>query len=110
MTTPSEKQVAAEAVGRAIITAEHEHFVAVSLDNEEHIPRIRRSAIAVASALAGLGEPRAVAEALSRSLIQHGKALFIEEWVSDLHDGEDPERERLAAAAEFDRIAKRRGR
>lgn len=110
MTTFSDKQIAAEAVGRAIITAEHDHFVAASLDNEEHIPRVRRLANAVADALAGLGESRAVAERLSSSLIQHGRTLFIEEWVSELHRGEDPDRERLAAGAEFDRIATRKGR
>jgi len=110
MMTASEMQVAAEAVGRAIISAEHQCFVAVSLDNDEHIPRIRRIASAAARALAELGASQASAYALSEALIEHGKQLFIDEWLSGLYPDEDPEHARSAAIAEFDRIITREGR
>jgi len=94
----------AEAVGRAVIRAEHDEFVAHSVDNTDHIPRVRRIAVGVATGLRELGISRSEAAAVSRSLLEFGKELFMGEWMAQLGDGETPDIVFAEGSAEYDRI------
>ncbi len=94
----------AEAVGRAVIRAEHDEFVVHSVDNTEHIPRVRRIAVGVATGLRGLGVSRSEAAAVSKSLQEFGKELFMGEWMTQVGKGETPDVVFAEGSAEFDRI------
>jgi hypothetical protein len=94
----------AEAVGGAVIRAEHDEFVAHFVDNTEHVARVRRIAVGVAAGLQGLGISRSQAGAVSKSLLEFGKELFMGEWMAHLGEGETPDVVFAEGSAEFDRI------
>ena len=95
-------------IGRAVLEAEHRHFVAEMLDNEEHVPRILRIAGAVASGLEGC-EPRQYDMAEVRTALEsYGRDLFLSEWkarlMEEAEQEEDVHEPMQEAAVEYDRL------
>lgn len=95
----------AEAVGRAVVLAEHTHFVEQGVDNHEHIPRLQRIAAAVATSLAETGREQEAASVRS-ALLNYGRRLFLDEWLAQLQEGEDRETVRQEGEDEFERIVR----
>jgi hypothetical protein len=92
-------------VGRAVLEAEHRHFVAASVDNGEHIPRILRIAGAIFGVLRRAGLTEKDATSVREALELHGKDLFMAEWHAQIMEGEDPQQVADEGAAEYDRIS-----
>lgn len=97
-------RAAVEGVGKAVLAAEHEHFVEFRIDNHEHIPRVARIARVVAQVLRDAHRSPAEADAVQEALLAYGKELFMDEWMNQLEPDEDEARALDEAAAEFDRI------
>ncbi|MBI2114973.1 MAG: hypothetical protein HYT85_07825 [candidate division NC10 bacterium] len=97
-------RAAVEVVGKAVLVAEHEHFVEFRIDNHEHIPRVARIARVVAQVLRDAHEPPAEADAVQEALLAYGKQLFMDEWMNQLGPNEDEARALDEGTAEFDRI------
>lgn len=94
-------------VAERIIETEHEFFVANTLDNSEHIPRIGRIARSVADFLQQQNVNRRKFEDVAEDLVDYGRRLFVHEWMfpsldSDILDDEEPREE--DAVKEFNRI------
>jgi len=98
------KEIALE-VGRAVLSSEHEHYVAEQLDDRDHVPRILRIAGAVASASlrAGLAEGEAIS--VREALESHGKELYMAEWSAQIVEGEDARRVTKEGLDEYDRLS-----
>ena len=92
-------------VGRAVLEAEHGHFVAASVDNSDHIPRILRVAGAISTILRRAGLTEKDATSVREALELHGKDLFMAEWNAQIMVGEDPQQVADEGIAEYDRIA-----
>lgn len=77
-------------VGQKIVDDEHSFFIEDSLDNSEHIPRIRRIASSVNTFLKDQGVSNKDCDLIYNSIIEHGRQLFIEEWMKPVEDDEEP--------------------
>jgi hypothetical protein len=93
-----------EGVGKAVLASEHENFVELMIDNNEHVPRVARIAKAVARVLRDAYGSPGEADAVQEALLAYGKQLFMDEWMNHLELDEDKAHARDEAAAEFDRI------
>src|SRR3972149_11623930 len=71
-------------IGRAVLEAEHRHFVAEMLDNEEYVPRILRIAAAVASGLESCDPHQHDVAGVRDALESYGRDLFLSEWKARL--------------------------
>ena len=91
-------------VGRAVLEAEHGHFVAASIDNRDHVPRILRIARAVSRAMRAAGLTEKDATFIRESLESHGKDLFMGEWNAQIMGGEDPQSVKDEGLEEYDRL------
>jgi len=80
-----------EATARAIIRAEYVLWEEWSIDDNEHIPRVRTIAMAAADAAAGLGVDDPAAAELGKRLLQHAEAEYLERCMAQLEEGVDPE-------------------
>ncbi len=81
----------ADCIGKSVLRAEHRHFVEASEDNRDHIPRATRIAGAVGAALRELGLSKHESASASASLLEFTKELFLDEWMSQIEEGEDSE-------------------
>ncbi len=93
-----------ERIGKSIILREHEHFCDESIDNAEHIPRIKRIVEAIDQELSSLGISREKARNTSKKVKEYGKELFMKIWMESLEDGESEEDVREEGSYEFDSI------
>jgi hypothetical protein len=80
-----------EATARAIITAEFAAWDKEGPDDNEHIPRMRRVAKAAGVATAGLGISKGAAARVTKRLLQHAEVEYMQRWMADLEDDEDPD-------------------
>ena len=81
----------AEAVGRSLIDAENAFVDGYAIDDNEHIPRLRRIAetVGATARAAGIGDRDAAA--ITRKLLEHAEQEYMKRWMSDLYDDEDPD-------------------
>lgn len=91
-------------VGRAVLSAEHKHYVVEQLDDSDHIPTILRVAVAVASTSLDLGLTQGEAISIRQALESYGKELFLANWKAQVKEGEDPRRVMSEALREYDRL------
>ncbi len=91
MPNESELLRAVEATARAIIDAEFVAWEEWSIDDNEHIPRVRTIAMTAAGAAAGLGVQNAAAVQLGKWLLQHAEDQYLDRWMAQVEEGEDLE-------------------
>src|SRR3990172_7555652 len=95
-------------IGRAVLEAEHRHFVAEMLDNEEYVPRILRIAAAVASGLESCDPHQHDVAGGRGALESYGRDLFLSEWkarlMEEAEQEEDVHEPMQEAAVEYDRL------
>ena len=89
-------------IGKSIIEKEHSFFLLNSIDDTEHLPRIRQIVESVETGLVELGLGTPHAKKLSNDLREYAKSLFMESWMTDLEETEDKEEIWLEGSDEFD--------
>jgi hypothetical protein len=82
---------AVEETARSIIDAEFVLREAWSVDDNEHIPRVRTIALAACDAADRLGAGTHAAAQLAKRLLQHAEGEYLKRWMAELEEGEDPE-------------------
>lgn len=82
---------AAEETARAIIDAESALWEKWSIDDNEHIVRLRTIAMAASDAAGRLGAGTPAAAQMGKRLLQHAEAEYLKRWMAELEEGEDPE-------------------
>jgi hypothetical protein len=82
---------AVEATARAIIDAEFVAWEEWTIDDNEHIVRLRTIAVTAADEAERLGAGHLAAAHLAKRLLQHAEAEYLKRWMEELEDGEDPE-------------------
>jgi hypothetical protein len=95
---------AAEATARAIISAECITWAEESIDDAEHIPRMRTIASAVGEAATGLGVGTRAAAELVKRLLQHAEDEYMQRWMAEVDDDEDPDAVREDGLQTFRRV------
>lgn len=85
-----------------IVKDQHEFFAHGELDNSDHIPLVIRIAESAGVLLASGGMPKREAEAIVDRIIQFGRQLFIQLWMTPVAVWMAPPREE-DAIKEFDR-------
>ena len=68
-------------VGRAILTNEHNYFLASDVDDTEHIPKLKTIIASIGKESQELGASRAEAHRLSSDLKEFAKQLFMNSWM-----------------------------
>jgi hypothetical protein len=94
-----------EAAARAIITAEFAAWDKEGPGDNEHIPRMRRVARAAGAAASGLGIGKGAAARVTKRLLQHAEDEYMQRWMADLEDGEDPDEVREDGIRTFRHVA-----
>jgi hypothetical protein len=83
--------------GIALVEKQHQFFLDESLDNSEHVPAIKRIADTAYGYLRGKGVNLDISKKVKKELINHGRDLFIETWMTPEEDedrlGEEDRRE-----------------
>jgi len=93
-----------QSVAQKIVDDEHSFFIEDSLDNSEHIPRIKRIANSVNKFLKDHGVSKKDCDLIYNSIIEHGRKLFIEEWMKPIEGDDEPLNEEEAIEAFNERI------
>ncbi len=93
--------------GIALVEKQHKFFLDGSIDNSEHVPAIKRTADAAYAYLRRKGVNLDRAKKVKKELINHGKDLFVEAWMTPEED-EEPlgEQDRREARITFDELLK----
>jgi hypothetical protein len=93
--------------GIALVEKQHQFFLDESLDNSEHVPAIKRIADTAYDYLRGKGINLGISKKAKKELINHGRNLFIETWMTPEED-EDPlsEEDRREAGETFNGLLK----
>ena len=91
--------------GINLVEKQHKFFHDDSIDNSEHIPAVKRIADAAYEYLKQKGTPLDEAKKVKNKLINHGKDLFVKEWM-EMEEGDEPlgEEDRQEARKTFDKI------
>jgi hypothetical protein len=94
----------AEDIGRAILLKQNEHFMKDELDNLEHIAIIKVIIGGITDCLRKNDFSEKDVNAISQSLKQFSKDLFIESWMTSIEEGEDLDEARTEGEDYFDYI------
>jgi hypothetical protein len=91
--------------GIALIEKQHKFFLDDSIDNSEHVPAIKRISDAAYEYLKAQEVNVDIAKKVKAELINHGRDLFVQAWMTSDED-EDPldEEERREAKRTFDQL------
>lgn len=81
----------AEQLGRAMILGEHAHFENQAVDNDAHVPRLRRIVDTIGFQLVDWGIPQQTAKSVVKRLKDYAKDLFMKAWMRDLQPHENRE-------------------
>jgi hypothetical protein len=97
--------------GIALVEKQHKFFMDGSIDNSEHVPAVKRIADAAYAYLKRKGATLNEAKKVKKELINHGKDLFVKEWMKT-EEGEEPlgEEDRQEARETFDELLKESNR
>ena len=88
-----------QSLAQKIVDDEHSFFIEDSLDNSEHIPKIKRIANSVNKFLKDYGVSKKDCDLIYNSIIEHGRKLFIEEWMKPIEGDDEPLNEEEAIEA-----------
>lgn len=91
----------AEAVGRSLIDAENAFVDGYAIDDNEHIPRLRRIAEVVGATAGSAGAGDADAAAVTRKLLAYAEQEYMKRWMADIYEDEDPDEARLEGLRVF---------
>ena len=93
--------------GMAMVEKQHKFFLDGSIDNSEHVPAIKRIGDTAFGYLKAKGMNPDRAKKVRKELINHGKDLFIANWMTS-EDDEEPldEEDRREARRTFDELLK----
>ncbi|MDO9566890.1 MAG: hypothetical protein Q7J15_09140 [Candidatus Desulfaltia sp.] len=68
----------------------HQHFIDDTLDNNEHIPNVRRFTEVTINYLRSKNVSPNTCKIVKKELIAYANKLFLEEWMKPPHDADDP--------------------
>ena len=91
-------------VGKGILAREHKFFLSNSIDDTEHVPRIRRMVECIELELMELGLNTNEAKNLAHELREYAKSLFMESWMQNLDEFENQHEVWEEGSNEFDSI------
>jgi hypothetical protein len=93
--------------GIALVEKQHQFFLEECLDNSEHVLAIKRIADTAYGYLRGKGVDPEISRKVKKELIDRGRVLFIETWMTP-EEGEDPlgEEDRREARKTFNELLK----
>lgn len=91
----------AEAAARSIIDEENAFVDGYAIDDDEHIPRIRRIIEAVAKAVLNAGESRASVADLRQRLLAFAEDEYMKRWMAEVYEDEDPDEARRDGVSVF---------
>lgn len=91
--------------GMVLIEKQHQFFLDDSIDNSEHVPAIKRIADAADEYLKGQGISVDRAKKVKAELINRGRDLFVQTWMTPEEDDELlDEEDRREAKQTFDEL------
>jgi hypothetical protein len=76
----------AEAAARSVIDEENSFCDGYAIDDNEHLPRIRRIIEAVAKAVRDAGESRAAVTGLRQRLLAFAEDEYMKRWMADIYE------------------------
>ena len=92
----------------ALIERQHQFFIHETIDNSEHVPAIKRIAETAYQYLTAKGVSSEISTKVKKELINRGRELFIEAWMTPLDDGEQEELpDEEEARRTFDQLLKK---
>ena len=94
--------------GIALVERQHQFFVDERIDNSEHVTAIKRIADTAYGYLQGKGASLDKAKKAKKELLNRGRDLFVEMWMTPLKEDDEPldEEDRREAKREFDDLLK----
>jgi len=101
MTDPETFAEVAEMIGRRLIRSEERRWKTEFVEDNVHIPLLRRIVEGVVAAARERGLPPEEAEAMRARLRDLAEAGYMETWMSQLYEDEDPDEERKAGERIF---------
>jgi hypothetical protein len=81
----------AEAAAQSVIEEENSFVDGYAIDDDEHLPRIRRIIEAVAKAALNAGESRAAVADLRQRLLAFAEDEYMKRWMAEIYGDEDPD-------------------
>jgi hypothetical protein len=94
----------AEAAARSVIDEENSFCDRYAIDDDEHLPRIRRIIEAVAKATRDAGESRAAVADLRQRLLTFAEDEYMKRWMADIYEDEEPDEVRREGLGVFRRV------
>jgi hypothetical protein len=91
----------AEAAARSVIDEENSFCDGYAIDDDEHLPRIRRIIEAVANAALDAGESRAAVADLRQRLLAFAEDEYMKRWMAEVCEDEDPDEVRRDGVSVF---------
>lgn len=95
--------------GIALIERQHQFFADETCDNSEHVPAIKRIADVACQFLKLNRISSEAGKKVTKELIQRGRELFINEWMRQMDEDEEPpdEEDEKEARRTFDKLLKK---
>jgi hypothetical protein len=81
----------AEAAAQSVIVEENAFVDGYGIDDNEHLPRIRRIIEAVAKATLDAGENPADVADLRQRLLAFAEDEYMKRWMAEIYEDEDPD-------------------